>query len=163
MLAASSAMEVDCTGSQAQRSALVSEVHKAHSTHGYRWVAAFIRANRGRSCSDSYIYKAFRYLGIQSETKHKPHYRPRKARDLYPNLIFTTWETVDRSRQVIVSDMTAWKESHWPLSIPTKALCILQRRTMSCFRTAISSAPCREPVRRRSASKAIARFRPYVV
>ena len=89
--------------------ALVSEIHKAHPSHGYRWVAAFLRLNYGRSCSDSYIYKVFRCLGIQSQTKHKPHYRPRKVRDLYPNLIFTTWETVDRPRQVIVSDMTVLK------------------------------------------------------
>ena len=89
--------------------ALVSKIHEAHPSHGYRWVAAYLRANYGQSCSDSYIYKAFRYLGIQSETKHKPHYRPRKVRDLYPNLIFTTWETVDRPRQVIVSDMTVLK------------------------------------------------------
>lgn len=89
--------------------ALVSETHEAHPSHGYRWVAAFLRLNYGRSCSDSYIYKVFRCLGIQSQTKHKPHYRPRKVRDLYPNLIFTTWETVDRPRQVIVSDMTVLK------------------------------------------------------
>lgn len=89
--------------------ALVSEIHEAHPSHGYRWVAAFLRLNYGRSCSDSYIYKVFRCLGIQSQTKHKPHYRPRKVRDLYPNLIFTTWETVDRPRQVIVSDMTVLK------------------------------------------------------
>ena len=70
----------------------------------------FLRLNYGRSCSDSYIYKSlFAVLGIQSQTKHKPHYRPRKVRDLYPNLIFTTWETVDRPRQVIVSDMTVLK------------------------------------------------------
>ena len=30
-------------------------------------------------------------------------------KDKYPNLIFTTWDTVDRPRQVIVSDMTAFK------------------------------------------------------
>ena len=58
--------------------ALVSETHEAHPSHGYRWVAAFLRLNYGRSCSDSYIYKVFRCLGIQSQTKHKPHYRPRK-------------------------------------------------------------------------------------
>ena len=34
--------------------------------------------------------------------------RKRKEKDKYPNLIFTTWETVDRPRQVIVSDMTAF-------------------------------------------------------
>lgn len=56
-----------------------------------------------------YIYKAFKFLGIKAESKHQVHYKPRKVKDKYPNLIFTTWETVDRPRQVIVSDMTAFK------------------------------------------------------
>lgn len=89
--------------------ALVEEIHKEHSTHGYRWTAEFIRVNYGYECSDNYIYKCFRYLGIKAETKHKVHRRPRKIKDKYPNLIFTTWDTVDRPRQVIVSDMTAFK------------------------------------------------------
>ena len=88
---------------------LVSEVHENHKTHGYRWTAAFIRINHHVECSDNYIYKCFRYLGIKSETKHQVHYRPRKEKDRYPNLIFSTWETVDRPRQVIVSDMTAFR------------------------------------------------------
>lgn len=89
--------------------ALVSEVHKAHPSHGYRWVAAFIRVNYQQDISDNYVYKAFRFLGIKAKTKHQVHYHPRKIRDLYPNLIFTTWDTVDRPRQVIVSDMTVLK------------------------------------------------------
>ena len=89
--------------------ALVSEVHNAHPSHGYRWVAAFIRVNYQQDISDNYVYKAFRFLGIKAKTKHQVHYRPRKIRDLYPNLIFTTWDTVDRPRQVIVSDMTVLK------------------------------------------------------
>lgn len=84
----------------------VKEVHEKHKTHGYRWTAAFIRINMCIEISDSYAYKCFRYLGIKAETKHKLHYRPRKIRDKYPNLIYSTWETVDRPRQVIVSDMT---------------------------------------------------------
>ena len=88
---------------------LVSAVHEKHRSHGYRWTAAYIRLEYGYECSDNYIYKCFRYLGIKSETKHQPHYRKRKVKDKYPNLIFTTWETVDRPRQVIVSDMTAFK------------------------------------------------------
>lgn len=87
----------------------VSDVHGDHLTHGYRWTAAFIRINSKYSISDNYAYKCFRYLGIKSETKHQIHYRPRKERDKYPNLIFSTWETVDRPKQVIVSDMTALK------------------------------------------------------
>ena len=88
---------------------LVAAVHEAHPSHGYRWTAAFIRINCGFEFSDNYIYKAFNYLEIKAETKHQVHYRPRKEKDKYPNLIFTTWDTVDRPRQVIVSDMTAFK------------------------------------------------------
>ena len=89
--------------------ALVSKVHSEHRTHGYRWTAAYIRLEYGHECSDNYIYKCYRYLGIKAETKHRIHYRKRKIKDRYPNLIFSTWETVDRPRQVIVSDMTAFK------------------------------------------------------
>ena len=84
--------------------ALVAEVHEEHKSHGYRWTAAFIRINYGYECSDNYIYKCFRYLGIKSETKHQVRYRKRKEKDKYTNLIFTTWDTVDRPKQVIVSD-----------------------------------------------------------
>jgi len=88
--------------------ATIEQVHKEHTTHGYRWVAAFIRINHTFGCSDSYAYKIFRFLGIKSETKHRVHHRPRKVKDKYPNLIYSTWDTVDRPRQVVVSDMTAF-------------------------------------------------------
>lgn len=91
---------------------LVAEVHKEHPSHGYRWVCAYIRINLGVTFSENYVYKAFRYLGIKAETKHKKKYRPSKIKDKYPNLIFSTWETVDRPRQVIVSDMTVLK-TYW--------------------------------------------------
>jgi len=88
---------------------MVEEVHNAHPSHGYRWVAAYIRLTRNVSVSDNFIYKCFKYLGIKSETKHRLRYKPRKVRDKYPNLIFSTWDQVDRPRQVIVSDMTVFK------------------------------------------------------
>lgn len=87
----------------------VREVHSEHPTHGYRWVAAFLLVNFSIKVSDNFVYKCFRFLGIRSETRHKTHYKPRKIKDKYPNLIFSTWDTVDRPRQVIVSDMTAIK------------------------------------------------------
>ena len=89
--------------------AKIKEVHEAHPTHGYRWTAAYVRINMQIIISDNYAYKCFRYLEIKAETKHRLRYRPRKVKDLYPNLIFTTWETVDRPKQVIVSDMTAFR------------------------------------------------------
>lgn len=89
----------------------VKDVHEKHSTHGYRWTAAFIRINMSLEISDNYAYKCFRHLGFRAETKHKVHCRPRKEKDRYPNLIYSTWETVDRPRQVIVSDMTMFHSS----------------------------------------------------
>ena len=86
---------------------VVEEVHSEFPSHGYRWVAAYIRNSLRTKVSDNFIYKCFRYLGIKSETKHQPHYKPRKVKDKFPNLIFSTWDTVDRPRQVVVSDMTA--------------------------------------------------------
>ena len=88
---------------------VVEEVHSEYPSHGYRWVAAYIRNTLRTKVSDNFVYKCFRYLGIKSETKHQHHYKPRKVKDRFPNLIFSTWETVDRPRQVVVSDMTAFK------------------------------------------------------
>lgn len=87
---------------------LVPKVHGAHPSHGYRWVAAFIRINYVVVLGDNLVYKAFAFLGIRSESRHQVHYKPRKIKDKYPNLIFCTWDCVDRPRQVIVSDMTAF-------------------------------------------------------
>ena len=75
---------------------VVEEVHSEFPSHGYRWVAAYIRNSLRTKVSDNFIYKCFRYLGIKSETKHQPHYKPRKVKDKFPNLIFSTWDTVDR-------------------------------------------------------------------
>ena len=87
---------------------LVKATHEKHPSHGYRWIHAFLVRENGITVSAEYIRKAFRFLGIESKTKHKARHSPRKLRDPYPNLIFSTWETVDRPRQVIVSDMTAF-------------------------------------------------------
>jgi len=87
----------------------VKAAHEAHPSHGYRWIHAFLLRENGITVSPEYIRQAFRFLGIESKTKHKARITPRKAREPYPNLIFSTWETVDRPRQVIVSDMcTFW-------------------------------------------------------
>lgn len=89
---------------------IVQKVHNDHPSHGYRWVHAYIQINYKVKCSVNFIYTIFRYLGIQSQTKHKRRKsKPRKVKDKYPNLIFSAWETVDRPRQVTVSDMTAFR------------------------------------------------------
>lgn len=50
---------------------LVQETHEAHKSHGYRWVAAYIRLNNDLELSDNFVSKIFHYLGIRSETKHQ--------------------------------------------------------------------------------------------
>lgn len=93
---------------------LVAECHEAHSTHGYRWVHAYLSQNEEDfGVSADYVRRCFGYLGIRSKTGHKRKSAPRPVRDPYPNLIFSTWETVDRPRQVIVSDMTAFRCGWW--------------------------------------------------
>lgn len=87
----------------------VKDTHDHHRSHGYRWVAAYLRINWDWTVCDNMVYKCFRYLGISAVTRHGRKCLPRKVRDAYPNLIFSTWDTVDRPRQVIVSDMTALK------------------------------------------------------
>ncbi len=86
--------------------AIVKQVHNKHLTHGARWTAAYIRKEYGYEFSDNYMYKIFKNLNIHAENKHMTRYKPRKEKDKFPNLIFSTWDKVDRPRQVIVSDMT---------------------------------------------------------
>ena len=87
----------------------VRKAHQEHTSHGYRWICAYLKENNIIAISESYTYKIMKVLGLKSETRHKLHYKPRKVKDKYPNLLFSTWETVDRPFQVIVSDMTAFK------------------------------------------------------
>ena len=87
---------------------LVQQTHDAHPSHGYRWVHAYLKMHNNITVSPDYIRRAFYYLNIESKTKHKAKTQKRRVRDPYPNLIFSTWETVDRPRQVVVSDMFAF-------------------------------------------------------
>ena len=101
------------SGNKRQRAVeAVSKAHEEHPSHGYRWICAYLKVNGIIEISENFTYRIFRFLGIRSETKHKVHYKPRKIRDRFPNLIFSTWETVDRPFLVIVSDMTAFHTQH---------------------------------------------------
>lgn len=61
---------------------LVAEVHTAHPSHGYRWVAAFIRINHQQEVSDNYVYRAFRFPGIKAKTKHQVQSTQKGARPI---------------------------------------------------------------------------------
>ncbi|MCR4632143.1 MAG: hypothetical protein K5786_10990, partial [Treponema sp.] len=74
-------------------------------SHGYRWTAAFIRLNCSVRISDNFVYKIYRIYGLRAETKHRTKYRPRKIRDKYPNLIFTTWDKEDETKDFDLSTL----------------------------------------------------------
>jgi transposase InsO family protein len=97
---------------------LVEKAHAEHPSHGYRWVHSFLVLHERITVSADYIRRAFAALGITSKTKHKAKNNPRKVKDPYPNLVFSTWDTVDRPRQVLVSDMTAFwtRLYYWELA-----------------------------------------------
>lgn len=110
---------------------IVKYVHEKHPSHGHRWVNAYIRRNFEKEYSDGYVYKAFKFLGIKAESKHQKRSKPRKVKDKYPNLIFTTWETVDRPRQVIVSDMTVFKVWYFYIEV-TFYFDIFTKQILTC-------------------------------
>lgn len=93
---------------------LVKACHEEHPSHGYRWVHAYLARTEAIEVSEDYIRKCFKHLGIRAKTRHRPYSKRKAERPDYPNLIFSCWETVDRPRQVIVSDMTAfWTITHY--------------------------------------------------
>ncbi|MBO4699919.1 transposase [bacterium] len=80
----------------------VKRVHEAHKTHGYRWIANYLRQNEGKNYSDGMVYKAWHYLGLKCESRHQPKKRKKvkkSNKNVAPNLIYSTWDTVDRPRR----------------------------------------------------------------
>ena len=70
----------------------VDKIHQEHPTHGYRWIAAFLRLNRDIDVRDNYVFKCCKCLGIKSQGRHAKHHRPKtKAAREYPNLISVSY------------------------------------------------------------------------
>lgn len=114
---------------------LVKECHEAHRAHGYRWVHAYISQHEeGFSASADYVRRCFGYLGISAETKRKPGSKSARseAGGPYPNLIFSTWDTVDRPRQVVVSDMTMFKIGWWRSYEPVFYFDVFTKQIVGC-------------------------------
>ena len=64
----------------------VRKAHQEHTSHGYRWICAYLKENNIIAISESYTHKIMKVLGLKSETRHKLHYKPRKVKDKYPNI-----------------------------------------------------------------------------
>ena len=93
--------------SLAQNIQLFQEYHLQYPSHGYRWLNAKIRLDKGLVLSDPYAHKCCKAAGIKSKSKH---YKYKKAGDparIFPNLLMTEMQ-IDKPLQCIVSDMTAF-------------------------------------------------------
>lgn len=86
---------------------LFQEYHLKYPSHGYRWLNAKIRLDKGLVLSEPYAHKCCKTAGIKSKSKH---YQYKKAGDparVFPNLLLTEMQ-IDGPLQCIVSDMTAF-------------------------------------------------------
>ena len=85
---------------------LIKKVHAGHSSHGYRWINAYIRNAFGIVFTDNYVHRLCKYEGIRSSGKHYQWKKPEEQSVRYPNLIWNSWKSLSRPYEVIVSDMT---------------------------------------------------------
>ena len=86
---------------------LFQDYHSQYPSHGYRWLNAKIRLDKGLVFSDPYAHKCCKAAGIKSKSKH---YKYKKAGDparIFPNLLMAELQ-IDKPLQCIVSDMTAF-------------------------------------------------------
>lgn len=91
------------------------EYHDKYPSHGYRWLNAKIKLDRGTIYSDNYAHRICKYLNIKSESKHFKRYGKVINREVknFPNYILAELNPL-RPFQIIVTDMTAfWANKHY--------------------------------------------------
>ena len=65
------------------------EYHEKYPSHGYRWLNAKIKLDRGTVYSDNYAHKICKFLNIKSESRHFKRQGKKAQRDIksFPNYI----------------------------------------------------------------------------
>ena len=86
---------------------LVRGVHIDHPSHGYVWIAAYLKQSLGVILSDQYVYRCCRFSGIKSQSRRIQTRKIREEKVISPNRINGRWETT-RPYEVVVSDMTCF-------------------------------------------------------
>ena len=86
---------------------LFQEYHLKYPSHGYRWLNAKIRLDKGIEMSDPYAHKCCKAAGIKSKAKHYKYKKPGAPFKIFPNLLMSEIQ-IDGPLQCIVSDMTAF-------------------------------------------------------
>lgn len=86
---------------------LFQEYHLKYPSHGYRWLNAKIRLDKGIEMSAPYAHKCCKSAGIKSKAKHYKYKKPGAPFKIFPNLLMSEIQ-IDGPLQCIVSDMTAF-------------------------------------------------------
>ena len=81
--------------------------HEKYPSHGYRWLNAKIKLDKGLVFSDPYAHKCCKIAGIKSVSKHYKYKKPGDPFKTYPNLLLSGLN-IDGPMQCVVSDMTAF-------------------------------------------------------
>ena len=97
---------------------LFREYHQKYPSHGYRWLNAKIKLDKGIVLSDPYAHKCCKIAGIKSVSKHYKYKKPGEPGKTYPNLLLAGIN-VDGPMQCVVSDMTAFyvKGTYYELTL----------------------------------------------
>lgn len=96
----------------------VKEQSARHKAHGYRWLAAYMKAKHGVCYSPGYVYRCRKYAGIMCESKHYRWREPGESSFVYGNLIGNHWNA-SGPMEILVSDMTAFyaKGAYYELTL----------------------------------------------
>ena len=78
-----------------------------YPSHGYRWLNAKIRLDKGIVMSDTHAHKCCKTMGIKSMAKRCRYRKPGEPLRVFPNLLLSGMH-IDGPLQCIVSDMTAF-------------------------------------------------------
>ena len=101
-----------------QTIALFQEYHSRFPSHGYRWLNAKIRLDKGIVFSAPYTHKCCKIAGIKSVSKHYKYKKPGAPLRTYPNLLLAGVH-ITGPMECIVSDMTAFyvKGTYYELTL----------------------------------------------
>mgnify|MGYP000852205563 FL=1 len=91
----------------AQSIELFQQYHTRFPSHGYRWLNAKIRLDKGIVFSDPYAHKCCKIAGIKSVSKHYKYKKPGDSFKTYPNLLLAGIN-IAGPMECVVSDMTAF-------------------------------------------------------
>ncbi|MBQ9457127.1 MAG: hypothetical protein IJU64_01265 [Bacilli bacterium] len=85
----------------------IREQSARHKAHGYRWLAAYLKAKHGVAYSPGYVYRCRKCADVVCESKHYRWNKPGNEALTFENLIGNRWNAT-RPMEILVSDMTAF-------------------------------------------------------